>query len=427
MTLNEKPFWWDTLNQSSLARPTWPTKVDVAIIGGGLTGLSAARALAKRGTSVAVLEAESFGWGASSRNGGMVLPGLKLGVGAVTAKYGRELAQRMYAASVEAVDCVEQVVREEKIACDFERVGHLYLAYKPAHFERLAHSAEVLRRDFKRPVRLVPKSELQDEIASPLYHGGLVDETSAGVNPARYVAGLAEAASRAGAAIFDGARVTRLERAGTTFKVQTPLGELQARAVFVATSGYTGPLTPALRKLVIPIGSYIIATEPLTESVARGVSPRRRMMYDSKNFLYYFRLTPDKRMLFGGRAVFGQDTPSTIRESAAILERGMLEVYPQLRGVKVEYAWGGLTDFAFDMMPHTGERDGVYYALGYAGHGVALATYLGAQVAGRILGEPTDNPFDNLPAPGAPLGLYNGVPWFLPFAGWWYKFLDWVS
>jgi len=250
---------------------------------------------------------------------------------------------------------------------------------------------------------------------------------SAGVNPARYVAGLARAAQKAGAELYERARVERVERDGTTLKVRTKRGDLRAAEVVVGTSGYTGRATPSLQEKIVPIGSYIIVTEPLGEDLARAVSPRSRMIFDSKNFLYYFRLTPDRRMLFGGRAAFFPETATTVRESAEILRRGMVGVYPQLRDVKVEYVWGGTLDFAFDMMPHAGKMDGLHYALGYAGHGVAMATYLGTQLAAAISGETSDNPFAHIPFPGAPLGLYNGVPWFLPFVGAWYRFLDWIS
>ncbi|MGQ0601744.1 MAG: NAD(P)/FAD-dependent oxidoreductase [Anaerolineales bacterium] len=428
MPLKEKPFWIDTTGMPTTdpARPL-PGAVDVAIIGGGFTGLSASRALAKRGARVAVLEAETLGWGASSRNGGMVLTGLKVGAETLFARYGKELTRRMFAASVRAIDCVEQIVREEAIECDFSRSGHLDVAWKPKHFQHFIRSAEVMVKEFNHTVRIVPRSELRNEIGSDAYHGGLVDEASAGLNPARYVAGLARAAEKAGALLFDRARVELVEREGPMFRVSTARGTLKAGAVFVATSGYTGRATPKLQRKIVPIGSYIIATEPLPHDLARAVSPRKRMIFDSKNFLYYFRLTPDNRMLFGGRAGFVPETPSTVRESAEILRRGMVNVYPQLHDVHVEYAWGGTLDFAFDRMPHVGQMDGLYYALGYAGHGVALATYLGTQMAGTMCGEAIDNPFAGLPFPGAPLGLYNGTPWFLPFAEMWYKFLDWVS
>jgi glycine/D-amino acid oxidase-like deaminating enzyme len=408
-----------------------PEVVDVAVIGAGFTGLSAARTLAMRGVKIAVLEAETIGWGASSRNGGMVLTGMKLGVNQLISKYGRERTLRMYAASLASIDCVEEIVREEAIDCDFSRCGHLEVACKQKHFDDYARQAEVIASEFNHTLRVVQKNELSSEIGSTIYYGGMVDEVSAGCNPARYVAGLARAAMRAGAQIFDHTRILGVEReprqGEAGWKISTSRGVLWAHEVFVGTSGYTGKATPALQKKLIPIGSFIITTEVLPEALAHELSPRNRMIYDSKNYLYYYRLTPDRRMLFGGRAAFFPENERTIRRSADILRRGMIEVYPKLRDVKIDYVWGGTLDFAFDIMPHAGQLDGMYYAVGYAGHGVAMATYQGQKIAELMTGDKPDNPFVGIPFPGAPLGLYNGKPWFLPFAGAWYKILDWVS
>ena len=429
MPIKEHNYWLTTLAAppSVPARPL-PGIVDVAVIGAGFTGLSAARTLAQRGATVAVLEAETIGWGASSRNGGMVLTGLKLGVNKLISMYGRERTQRMYAASLASMDCVEEIVRQENIDCDFSRCGHLEVACKQKHFDDYARQVEVIAREFNHPLRVVPRSELQSEIGSTIYYGGMVDEVSAGLNPARYVAGLARAAVKAGVLISEGTRVEKIERQRPQgWQLITSRGNLQARDVFVGTSGYTGAATPALRKKIIPIGSYIITTEALPDALARELSPRNRMIYDSKNYLYYYRLTPDNRMLFGGRAAFFPETVDSIRKSAEILRLGMIDVYPQLRDVRVEYVWGGTLDFAFDIMPHAGLMDGIYYAVGYAGHGVAMATWQGQKMAELIAGDKPENPFVGIPFPGAPLGMYNGTPWFLPFAGAWYKFLDWVS
>jgi len=424
-------YWLTTVSMPQGTPGDLPKRADVAVIGAGFTGLSAARSLAKRGANVVVLESHSIGWGASSRNGGMVLTGLKLSPETLASRYGMELTRRMYAASLASIDVVEQIVREENIGCDFSRCGHLEVACKPSHFDSYARSVENIAKEFNHQLRIVPRAQLSDEIGSSIYFGGMVDETSAGLNPTQYVTGLATAAIKAGANLYENARVEQItpetQNGNHGFEIHSSRGRIFATNVLVATSGYTSAATPALRKKIIPIGSFIITTEQLPDDLARELNPRNRMIYDSKHYLYYYRLTPDNRMLFGGRAAFFPETKNTIRRSAEILRRGMVQVFPQLRETKVAYAWGGTLDFCFDTMPHAGHADGIYYALGYAGHGVAMATYLGAKSAEEIAGEKVENPFSEIPFPGAPLGLYNGRPWFLPFAGAYYKVLDWIS
>jgi len=432
MNIKERNYWLDTVAEPAAGvTGALPDKVDVAIVGGGFCGLSAARVLAQRGVRVALFEAESLGWGASSRNGGMVLTGMKLPVPTLIKRYGREAVQRMYAASLESIDLVERIVQEEGINCDFSRCGHLEVACKQAHFDDYAVAAVRIKSEFNHELRTIPMNALQSEIGSQIYFGGMVDETSAGVNPARYVHGLAKAAQRRGACLFDHTRVTNVSSqrngAAAGFRVETTRGTLTAKEVLLASGAYTTEATPSLRKKVIPIGSYIIATEILPDSLAAEVSPRNRMIYDSKHFLYYYRLTPDNRMLFGGRAAFFPESESTVRESAELLRQGMIEVYPQLRNAKVEYVWGGTLDFAMDVMPHSGKIDGMYFALGFAGHGVAAATWMGAKLAGVICGDPDDNPFSRIAFPSAPLGLRSGNTWALPLAGAYYKVLDWLT
>lgn len=427
MNYVEKNYWLDTVEMPSGTTGSLPNPVDVAVIGAGFTGLSAARALARRGAKVIVLEAETIGWGASSRNGGMVLTGMKLSPAVLTKRYGLEPTQRMYAASLASIDFVESIVRDEEIDCDFSRCGHLEVAAKQSHFDAYARSAELLARNFSHTLRVIPKHELPTEIGARIYYGGLVDDSSAGLNPARYVSGLATAALRAGACIYERTRVHSIQRNGAEFVLMTNQGTLAAKQVLIATSGYTGNLSRPLQKRVIPIGSFIIATEPLRDELARELIPRNRMVYDSLNFLHYWRRTPDDRMIFGGRAAFLPETSNTVQKSEAILLRDLIAIHPQLKGVKVDYAWGGTLDFTFDILPHAGSFHGVHYALGYAGHGVAMASYLGDLMGKKLGGENVENPFEGLPFPGAPLGLYNGQPWFLPFAGAYYKILDWVS
>ena len=404
-----------------------PPKVDVAIIGGGYTGLSAARTMAKQGVSVVVLEAETIGWGASSRNGGMTLTGLKVAMQTAIQLYGKELAKELFQCSLDSVNVVEQIIKEENIDCGFSRTGHLLTANKPKHYESLQGEVDFMAKEFNHNVRLVSPKDLRSEIGTDIYHGALVDEVSGGLNPAQYVAGLASAATRAGAMLCARARVTKIERSQNRFHIQTERGNLEAESVLVATSGYTGNATKKLQKKIIPIGSFIIATEKLSDELANELSPKNRMIFDYKHFLNYFRLW-DNRMIFGGRAAFFPENENTIAQSGEILRREMIQVYPQLRDTKVEYVWGGTLDFAFDQMTHVGEEERIFYSLGYAGHGVAMATYLGATVAEAMLkGNIKDHPFARFSFPSAPLGLYSGNPWFLPFAGMYYKILDWVE
>jgi glycine/D-amino acid oxidase-like deaminating enzyme len=402
-----------------------PEKVDVVVIGSGYTGLTAALTLAKRDINVAVLEAETIGWGASSRNGGMVLTGLKIPMQTAIKRYGRDFARRLFQCSLDSIDTVEQIVKEENILCGFARTGHLLAANKPKHYDLLTEEVEFMAKEFSHAVRLVSRDEQRGEIGSNLYYGALVDEVSAGVNPAQYATGLARAAEKAGATLHAGARVNRLERREKRFIVETERGSLTAENVFVATNGYIDSAIPALQRKIMPIGSFIIATELLSDELAHELSPHNRMIFDFKHFLNYFRLSDDNRMVFGGRAAFFPENERTVRQSAEILQREMIQVYPQLRDAEIEYAWGGTLGFAFDLMTHAGEMDGMFYALGYAGHGVAMGTYLGKTVAEAMLdGTIKEHPFAAFPFPGAPFGLYNGTPWFLPLVGAWHKLLD---
>ncbi len=428
----ERNYWLEGIAPAGTTRSHLPERADVAVVGAGFTGLSAARSLARGGASVAVLESQTVGFGASSRNGGMVLPGLKVRAGVLIQRYGKELAQAMFQASTDSIDWVEHIVGEEQIACDFKRHGHVFLAAKPKHFESTVRSAELLEREFAHRVKVMPRELLSEEIGSTVYYGGVLDTCSAGVHPARYVRGLARAAERAGAKIFEQCPVRALARStrnGTAgWNVSTEDGTvIFAENVLLASGAYSPRSLPIIPRKIIPIGSFIIVTDPLSDEMARKTIPNGRMLYDSLNYLHYFRLTPDRRMLFGGRAAFFPETASTVHSSAAILQREMVHVFPQLAGARVEYVWGGTLDVTFDLMPHSGESDGLYFAIGFAGHGVALASYLGSRLGANMLRHQWDDPFTKIGFPGAPLGMYDGRPWFLPAVGAWFKFRDWIS
>ena len=426
--MNEHAYWLDTLpppQNLTSEISNLPSRADVVVIGAGYTGLAAARQLARAGASVAVIEREQVGWGASSRNGGQVLTGMKLEAAALVAKFGEARARQLFGVASASIARLEQLIGEEGIDCDYERVGHICAAFKPAHFDAFRDEQALLQRLFGHPVRVVSRAEQRAELGSDAYHGLLVDERSGALNPARYVRGLGDAATRAGATVVTGTGVTEVQRRPGGWRVRTTAGDVEARDVLVATNGYTNGASPALQRRFIPIGSYIIATEPLDERQATALLPRRRMAFDTKHFLYYFRVTADRRLLFGGRAEFGRPDPDTTRRAAAILRTGMTAVFPELSGARLDYAWGGNVAFTRDQMPRAGRLDGIYYAGGYCGHGVAMATYLGEQIARRIAGEPIDHPLfdDRFPA----IPMYSGNPWFLPLVGAYYQVKDWLQ
>lgn len=434
--MKEYPYWWDTVPESELktenlevgAGPRVESltgrRFDVAIVGAGYTGLAAARQLAKSGAAAVVLEREDVGWGASSRNGGQVLAGLRLDAATLVRRYGESRARALFEIGLDAAATLERVVSEERIDCDLTRTGHIVAAWKRSHFEAFRETQALLARVFDHHVRLVPREQQREEVGSDLYHGLLVDEHSSALNPARYVRGLAAAARRAGATIICGTGVERVERRTSRWSLITSRGTVEATDVLMATNGYTNGAAPALQRRLVPIGSYIIATEPLAPSDALRLLPRRRVAYDSKHFLYYFRITADHRLLFGGRAEFARPDAATTRRAAATLRDGMRTVFPQLAGASIEYAWGGNVAFTRDEMPRAGKLEGVYYAGGYCGHGIALATHLGTLIARRIAGESIQHPmFDDR---FAPIPLYYGRPWFLPAVGAYYKLKDWL-
>ncbi|HET6797271.1 MAG TPA: FAD-dependent oxidoreductase [Gemmatimonadales bacterium] len=418
----ERCLWTETSPLPGFPISSLPGRTDIAIVGGGYTGLSAARALARRGVDVTVLERHGIGWGASSRNGGFVLPGFKPEMEELAARLGADRAARMFRLSLEAMRNLATIISEEAIACDFRQSGAVTLAAKPSHLKALEVSGRFLREQLGYETELLSGAELQREIGSQRYHGGLVDPGACSLQPAKYVAGLAQAAERAGARLIEGAEVTRIRRVSGGFEVRTAQGTLRSREVLAATNGYTPAALGRLRRRVIPIGSYQIATNPLDEELAHRLIPRGRVFSDTKNLLYYFRLSPDGRMVFGGRASF---TPASTRRSAEILGRGMREVFPELAPATVEYAWSGKVAYPIDHLPHAGRMDGIYYAIGYCGHGVALATYIGGRM-GEVLagtGEIPDLGTSRFRA----IPLYTGVPWFLPLVGGYYRMKDRIS
>jgi glycine/D-amino acid oxidase-like deaminating enzyme len=418
----ERCLWVETAPPFCVPPSPLAASSDVVIIGAGYTGLSAARTLARLGLDATVLEQHSVGWGASSRNGGFILPGYKPEMEELERRLGSERAAGMFRLSLDAIEYVADLISDERIDCDFVRCGAVTLAAKPGHVGALEASARFLHERLGYHTELLGPGEVSREIESRRYYGALVDPGACAVHPARYVRGMAAAAARAGAFIQENVRVLRIRRVTGGFEIVTGDAVIRAREVLAATNGYTPRALPSLRRRVIPIGSYQIATAPLPPELAQRLAPRGRVFSDTKHLLYYFRLSPDRRMVFGGRASF---TPIGVDRIVAILRAGMEEVFPQLAKVEIDFAWSGKVAYPRNHLPHAGRLDGVHYAMGYCGHGVALATYLGHRMAEVIAGA------GHIPDLGSErfraLPLYNGFPWFLPLVGGYYRARDWLS
>ena len=419
--IKEATYWMNphptTKNYSN--KPL-PQKTDVLVIGSGYTGVMTALQLKKANVDVTLIDKGRIGSEASSKNGGMALTGLTVGLQKVKKKFGKEKMVQFFQESLESVNCVERLVAEGNIDCHFERNGFLESAFKPAHYDGLKEEQEFLAEHLNHTTLLVPPEKMREEIGSDLYHGALVEPTSAGVHPAKYIAGLIRMADEAGADIHEYVEAQKINRTTGKFNVTTSRGPILAEHVVVGTNGYTSNLTAWQMRRVVPVESLMIATEELPSEVAKPLVPNNRMIFDTKRFLYYFRLSPDgKRMLFGGRPK--QFWKPTI-DKAKDMRKDMLKVYPQLEKYAIEYVWFGKVCFTVDRFPIIGERDGIYYAMGYCGHGVAMATYLGFKLSDMILGKGLNTAFADKKF--TPIPLYWGKPWFLPIAHTYFKFLD---
>jgi glycine/D-amino acid oxidase-like deaminating enzyme len=416
-------YWLDTATPSGDYRRTpVPERVDMAVVGAGFTGLSAALEAAQQGASVVVLDKHTVGWGASGRNGGMATTGLAIGLGKAVKRYGAERAIAMFGEYNRAIDTIEDLVKEHSIDCDFQRTGKLTLAMNARQVAQMHKTRETLSTLADYPVTVLDRDTIHTEIGTDFYSGGMVDPLGAALHVGKLVHGLAGAAARAGAILCEDAQVMRLGPAPGGHTVHTTRGPVRAGQVLIATSGYTGSLTPWLRRRTIPVGSFIIVTEPLPPETAQRILPHFRVASDDKKLTYYFRITPDNRLLFGGRARFALSSPDSDLKSAEILKRAMITLFPYLSSVRVDYTWGGLVDITMDQMVHAGQRDGVHYSLGYSGHGVQMATYMGKQMALSMLSKPSRNLWEHLPYPAVP--GHFGPPWFLPLIGGYAKLVD---
>ena len=368
-----------------------PATCDVAVVGGGLAGLSAALDLAERGFSVVLLEAHEIGWGASGRNGGQAIHGLACEQSTIEAQLGLIEARRVWAMSLEALDLLRQRIQRHAIECDW-RDGYLGLATTQGKGAALARWADNMQARYGFDLQRIAPQDMARWIASPRFHSGVFDARSSHLHPLKYVRGLARAAAQAGVRIHEHSAALALAQ-GTPATVRTAAGVVRAQHVLLAGNVYLEGLAPALAARVMPVGTYIACTEVLGAARAEALIPSRAAVCDTNFVLDYFRTTHDHRLLYGGRVSYSTRTPPRLAQA---MQARMVQTFPQLAGVKVDYAWGGFVDITmnrapdFGRLPHpAGGTENIYYLQGFSGHGLALTGLAGRLVAEAMAGDAT--------------------------------------
>ena len=356
---------------------------DVCVVGGGFTGLSAALELARRGYDVVLLEAKRLGWGASGRNGGQIVSGYAADQAGLSARLGEATARRLWDLAEEAKALIRERVAAHRIACDL-KWGYIFAANKARHMRELARTVEHWSHAYGyEGLRLLDRAAIEARVGTTRYHGGLHDPGSGHLHPLNYALGLAEAARAAGARLFEGSEVTAIEGGGRP-SARTAAGRVRSRHLVLAGNAYMGPLAASMYRRIMPVASCIAATEPLDRAMARGLIRDDEAVADCNFILDYFRLSADRRMLFGGRASY-----STLqrRDLADFMRRKMARVFPQLAGRRIDYAWGGNLGITLNRLPHLGRIGGeTYFAHGFSGHGVALSGLAGKLTAEAVAG-----------------------------------------
>ncbi len=417
----ETPYWWDESPRPALPERALPADTDVLVVGSGYTGLSAALELSRGGRNCIIVDAEAAGWGCSTRNGGQISTSIKPDFDALSAKYGPDAAKSILKEGHAALNWIRDFVSSEGIDCNFMTPGRFHAAHNPKQYEKLARQLEKTIPDLPVPAYLVPREEQHRHIGTDAYYGGVVFENHASLDPGKFHQGLTDRVLQAGASIVPHCRVNGIRRDGALHEVATSKGVIRARDVVIATNGYTGPESPWLRRRVIPIGSYVIATEALESEVMDRLLPTNRILSDTRKVVFYYRPSPDRsRILFGGRVSIGETDP---RRSGPKLHECLTRLFPDLKTAKISHSWMGFVAYTFDTLAHIGQRDGLYFAMGYCGSGVSMAGYLGMKIGKKILGDPEGaTGFDSLNFQSRP--LYYGKPWFLAPSVAYYQWLD---
>lgn len=420
--MNQFPFWVDDFPRPEGITSELPAETDYLVVGSGLTGLNAALRLAGAGRSVAVVDAGEIAAGASSINGGMVSPDVKAGVDTVYSIYGPQIGHEMWASTVRSVELVREIATRPGIDALVHDAGMLALGRGAKRLRAFDRQVTWYREKFGVEWEVVDARDIAKYVGGEAFNVGLYEPEGFGVHPARLVFGLAREASRAGVSLTPHCEATSVQRNGTGFEVETSLGRVRAGNVILATNGYTTRRpSRRLARLVVPVGSYIIVTESLGPDLASRIFPAEVMSYTKRRLLHYMRRTHDDRILLGGRRSLHTDLD--LADSAADLRNALVSYWPELAEVEITHVWGGKLAVPFDLTPHIGQIDGVWYALGYAGHGVGLSCQLGHELAGMLLGEDPPSVYSRIEHNGR--FYYNGTrPWFLTPASQLYRTLD---
>ena len=418
-----KPFWWEAYEPKPLPEVALPKETAVAIVGGGYAGMNAALELSRNGIDSLVLDAAEPGFGGSTRSGGLVSAGVNVGKRMINRALTPEEAKPFLNDAIDAFTNIENLIADNKIDCGWTKTGYFLGAWCKSHYDGMKKKVDLINAEAQSDAVLVPREQQRAHIGSDYYHGGMLVGRAAHLHPALYYKGLLDLVVKAGVPIASRTPVNGLtQEANGSWLVKTPRGTIKAQHVVIATNGYTGDVTPQFKRRVVPVGSYIIATEELSPDLAKSLSPANRSFADTRRVLTYYRLSPDgKRMIFGGRAKFGFSDPV---ETAPMLYQFMLDRFPQLKGTKITHAWTGNVAFTMDELPHMGKFQGLHYALGCNGSGVAMMSFLGRETARKIVGKSNRTiAFDQPEFPTSP--LYHGNPWFLPLVGAWFRTRDW--
>jgi len=415
------PYWWDAAPRERPADVALPRHCDVAVVGAGYAGLSAALTLARAGRSVVVLEADAPGYGASSRSGGMIGHGHRLSYAKLIERYGAEKAGALVREGMASLQFLKDLVASEEIDAGLQLCGRVRGAWTLADYDMMARDASALRRDLDMPIDVLSKADVRNEVATDLYQGGLLFRAHGGVHPAMLQQGLLARTRDAGALVAGYTPVRGLRREAQGFAIETTRGRIQATQIVVTTNGYTGRTTPALARRVVAIPSFLIATEQLGRDRVKQLIPNARMIVETRDKHLYYRPSPEgDRIVIGGRAALH---PIALDRAAEWLMKELRGIFPSLGHMAVSHVWTGNVAMTRSDLPGIGQRDGLWYALGCNGSGVALMPYLGHKVALKLLGQPQGRTaFDDIPFTAVP--FYNGNAWFRPLMTGWYRARD---